>query len=569
MPVSFAPGLAPLPSPPVFTGGNAASALSRIAPFIRPGTVPLSAPLPALPPLPPAPVLPPLTLAPTTAPTIGVGTAIGTGAAVVGAAALGLGLGNLIYEDLLGRPFGPSIGDLYFPFGQPLPVPLPQSLPFPFAGGQCVTIYLVGGTGTYYSSTDKIYKTRSFSSILLKGPITNPQVVQDANIVRWFIDGFDRFTSQPVTRQLSAVTSSIGTVSQGAFTSVTTSRSDSQPDNCGSYIPLPATEPKALARPTLPRPDEIPLIPAIPRIPELLGIPGEQPFRLPTGSTEGAPQRLLEPSSMAVPTQLPIPFYAPLPVPGPLPETEPETPNRRPPTPTLECCPSLERKLDQLLEQECPDPCDFTEIEQLLEQVLEKLSGETAGQIDTSICEAEEPTAVTYQGSGLDGLYSAVDAIATSLSTIHGNTNCPDEPCVSSIPDWWQVRKGADTPQLSVVFRKAGTRNYHSLNIPHPIISPKPATCAIDPYEAGQWQATIYLSDNSKFICCANLKGEAIRVATQAASMIQSEFLPNPLQIATTERRGFAVNKSSMEPRYMDYHPEGQKSRIAQWRVRL
>ena len=43
--------------------------------------------------------------------------------AALGTAAfgLGLGLGNELYEEVLGRPFGPSLGDLFFPGSQPMP----------------------------------------------------------------------------------------------------------------------------------------------------------------------------------------------------------------------------------------------------------------------------------------------------------------------------------------------------------------------------------------------------------------------------------------------------------------
>jgi hypothetical protein len=238
-----------------------------------------------------------------------------------------------------------------------------------------------------------------------------------------------------------------------------------------------------------------------------------------------------------------------------------------PPTPALECCPSLERKLDEVLEREPPEECDLTGVEELLQEVLEKLAGQGGGAIDLTPCFAEEPVSIGYQGAGLIGVYSAIAAIAQSLNLIHADTKCPPDDCVAAVPDWWQMRPGANRPQLSVIFRKGGGQNYHAINIPHPKVEPRPTTTPIGPYTAGNFQATIVLIDNSKFIVNADTAAEANRVALEAAAAIKPIMLGSELKISITERRGYPVSVDVMDPRYMQYFPEGQQSRMPAWRV--
>lgn len=569
MPVAFAPALPPpviapgLPSPILSPG------VSTSVPFLRPGLPAVAAPL-ALPALPALPAVP--AIAPAAAPAAGgasVLAPIGVGLLGIGA---GLAIGNQIYEDVLDRPFGPSLGDLLFPELQPVPLPVQRPIPAFFSPEW---FQFQQGVGLIFSNHFQYrFDLPAYGYQIL--PVVAADNAPSTNItlkIRWQqCDGtFAQDWYFPNSLEFRGIGLCSPIPEPLVFPITPATRPASEP------------EPEPQRAPTLPQRPRIPL--EFPRFPSLQPIP--QPFRLPV--LPAVPRR--DPS--APPLTLPEPDFQPQPVPAPLvrpnpglapsfspgalpeaqtePQTNPDGTPRLPRTrtPDLECCPSVERLVEQMRDCPEPEPCDLTEVERMLNDVLDKLCTAGLGEVNITPCDSEESSTIGYAGEGFDGVFSAIDAITTSLNTIHDNTKCDPEPCVSSVPDWWQVRKGADTPQLSIVFRKQGTRNYHSLNIPHPIVSPPPTVSAIEPYEGGQWQATIYLRDNSKFIVCAKLKGEAVRVATQAASMIEPEWLPSPLEIATTERRGFAVNQSLMEPRYMDFHPEGQKSRRALWRVRL
>lgn len=569
MPVFFAPSL---PAPVISPGLPApivAPGINSPVPFARPGLPPVAPIAPAFPVLPPA--LPALG-APVAAPAAGgLASVAAQGAALLGAFGLGLAIGNEIYEEGLNRPFGPSLGDLFFPEGQPQPLPVPEPLPRPDPRGQCETLYNL--TFTYDASFqgEPITSRQEFSADL-QGPLS---------FSRWELPATGGLKAFALTGagevEILFRGGPTGAWKNFTLTSFAPTRQDNLPDDCLEFEPEPLREPQSLPRPRLPRPET----------PSPGSVPSPEPFRLPfipeLPNSPDVPYTPFVPdigrpfNPELVPPALLIPFTPPLPRTPPEPVTQPDpqlqgsgTPRLpAPPTPRLECCPSLERKLDDLLDREECEPCDLTGIEEQLRRIAEQLSAEGIGSVDLTPCDAEEETIEVYAGVGIDGIFSAIEAITKSLNLINENTRCEGEGCVSAVPDWWQVRKGSETPQLSVVLRKQGTKNYHALNIPHPITEPRPKVSPITPYTAGNWQSTIYCSDNSKFIVNAKTKTESVRVATEAAALIKPEFLPSPLQISTTERRGFTINTSAMIPRYLDYFPEGQKGRRPEWRVNL
>lgn len=569
MPLPYAPTLAPPVARPGLPSPILAPGRSAPVPFVRPGLPAAAAPLAplVLPAVPALPALAPSVAAPAAGGAAG-GAAIGVGLIGIG---LGLAIGNEIYEEVLDRPFGPSLGDMFFPELQPVPLPVLEPIP---ELGTPNWFQFLEGVGLIFSN-HYFYRFDLPALAYEILPVTQADNAPSTNItlkIRW--ETCERTIAQdwyfPNSLEFRGIGLCSPTPEPAVLPDETTRRFRPELDP-------PQRAPRLPPRPRIP--DELPRFPPLRSIPEPFRLPripriprrdpGAPPFMVPEPTFEPrmVPDPLLRPSGDP---------YRPF-IPDPIPETETErqrnddgTPRlTRTRTPDLECCPAVERLAERMRDCPEPEPCDLTEVERLLNEVLDTLATAGNGDLDVTPCDAEEPVSIGYAGSGFDGVFSAITAITTSLNAIHDNTKCEPEPCVSSVPDWWQVRKGADTPQLSIVFRKQGTRNYHSLNIPHPKVSPRPTVSAIEPYEGGQWQATIYLRDNSKFIVCAKLKGEAVRVATQAASMIEPEWLPSPLEIATTERRGFAVNQSLMEPRYMDYHPEGQKGRRALWRVRL
>jgi hypothetical protein len=136
---------------------------------------------------------------------------------------------------------------------------------------------------------------------------------------------------------------------------------------------------------------------------------------------------------------------------------------------------------------------------------------------------------------------------------------------VAAAPDWWQVRLGANRPQIVCIFRRQNTRTYHSLSIPHPKITTKPTTQLIPSYQKGNIQGMLILSDNSKFIVNCNSETEANRICNIAASLISDEFLSIPFKIWISERKGEPVSEDLMTPTTIMYYPTGQKNSNPEW----
>ncbi len=485
--------------------------------------------------------------------------------------------------------------------------------------GQCETGYLINfyisGTtsqGKHYSNADSVNASQGYGTY--QGPLSAPYTFVRNGIPRVTVN--DRFGQPTYLGNLNGL-------SNPSF-ALKATRVDGQSDSCGDR--LPGRQPTAPAIPQDPtRPGfKYPRLPGFEN-PFPTGLPRLPGFDLPSGSPFGKPfnptipigggSNRPSPGYDGLPDNLPAPGGQDLPAPG----GQGGGGNPSPPTPSPECCPSTERSLSEILRKlqgsgngtfdlspcnqegtrsvrfsgeglagiygalaaltqslnlihsdtKCPPEIELPEIEGL-DEMLSLLRGSGSGSLDISPCEDSEPgegpIEALYNGSGVSGLYSAIAAITKSLNLIHTDTKCPPEDCcVAAVPDWWQMRPGADRPQLSIVFRKGIGRNYHALNIPHPKVTAPNTVSPIGAYTSGSYQATLVLIDNSKFIVNANSVDEARRVALEAAEAIDPAMLGD-LRLSITERRGYPVTIDAMEPRYIQYFPDGQKNRMPAWR---
>ena len=62
--------------------------------------------------------------------------------------------------------------------------------------------------------------------------------------------------------------------------------------------------------------------------------------------------------------------------------------------------------------------------QQLLYDIRSKLSGSGSGVIDLSPCDADSSTKANFGGSGLNGLYSGIQALSQAVNVIHADTKC-------------------------------------------------------------------------------------------------------------------------------------------------
>jgi hypothetical protein len=145
---------------------------------------------------------------------------------------------------------------------------------------------------------------------------------------------------------------------------------------------------------------------------------------------------------------------------------------------------------------------------------------------------------------------------------------CGKDP-VAAIPDWWQVRIGAERPQIVVTYRKEGTGTYHQISVPHPAATEKWASNLLGDYRKGPYAAILTLTDNSKFIVNCESEGEARRMLAIAKTLISPAYQGDGVTEQVTKRSGRAVEPANLIGRTASYFPTGQKKTIPLWRAQF
>jgi len=146
----------------------------------------------------------------------------------------------------------------------------------------------------------------------------------------------------------------------------------------------------------------------------------------------------------------------------------------------------------------------------------------------------------------------------------------PPVDSVAVIPDWWQVRLGANRPQLLILYARKfsdGTwdKPKYVLSVPHWNKS-KDATVLADfpEYEKGDFQGTRVLPDNSKLIVNALSRDEALRVIAKLSASIPTEMIEFA-QTSVADRRGAPLRQIKVFPRIARYFVSGQKDLKPTW----
>ncbi|WP_156119854.1 hypothetical protein [Leptolyngbya sp. KIOST-1] len=178
-------------------------------------------------------------------------------------------------------------------------------------------------------------------------------------------------------------------------------------------------------------------------------------------------------------------------------------------------------------------------------------------------------------GQGLGGLSQKIDGLHQILKVLHDNTRCEPPPPIATVPEWWQVRVGADRPQLVVLYaeiKKDGSlgQSRWPLTIPWFNASLRSELKRRLPsYNKGQWQGMLTLNDNSKILVHARTKTEAESTINTLARIIVSEQRPKPIAIVTGERQGTALKKVSVVPTVAHFYPTGQKNMKPAWTEKI
>jgi hypothetical protein len=147
---------------------------------------------------------------------------------------------------------------------------------------------------------------------------------------------------------------------------------------------------------------------------------------------------------------------------------------------------------------------------------------------------------------------------------------CDDS--VAAVPDWWQVRLGADRPQLLVSYARKfsdGTwdKAKYIVSIPH-WSKGKDATQIGDfpVYDKGSYQGTRVFPDNSKLIVNCLTREESIRVLNKLSNGIDVSLVDRS-ETSVTDRNGRLLREIKVYPRKCSYYSSGQQNLEPDWKL--
>ena len=363
-----------------------------------------------------------------------------------------------------------------------------------------------------------------------------------------------------------------------------------QPDEPGTPYnpPKPRTprtpvQPRTPYQPKTPRvPDKVPrLDPPIYPVPEPPADPVTDPPIDPVPEPPVHPKPpifpvpeppIVTPPVTPQPPIMPVPPVFP-PVDPPIypPITPPDPPHPPPPCP---CAPEP----DMTCRYQPPDICNEPCIQEILERLntldlAVEITEVTVDIFNKCDPEGEESEFSAIQVPTIVGLEAQTVIQFNRMALLEKAIKCGDQTAVAAIPEWWQVRIGADRPQLVVLFAdKKDDGNYGrsrwSLSIPHYNQSSdvKPA---IPAYNKGSCFAIATLKDNSKLIVNAASEEEAESVVQALVRYVNPEFVPSPLPLHTGKRKGKELTTGRLYPVVASFFKDGQKNNHPEWKIDL
>ncbi|MEM8603778.1 MAG: hypothetical protein AAGF24_08080 [Cyanobacteria bacterium P01_H01_bin.121] len=206
-----------------------------------------------------------------------------------------------------------------------------------------------------------------------------------------------------------------------------------------------------------------------------------------------------------------------------------------------------------------------------VEQVRRELTYTTSLQVDLAECDTD-PQLQRFSGQGLAGLAAGMNGTIQKLNVIQGEV-C-DRDAVATVPEWWQIRAGADRPQLVILYRelqpdgKLGRSKWTS-TVPHPLpgLTAEAIQAACGSYNKGKFYAKATLVDNSKIWVNAGSQWEAHAVAQGLLNLVQPAFkLGTTIATGETDRKASTKRVKAIRA---DYYPTGQANMLPadQWHL--
>ena len=217
----------------------------------------------------------------------------------------------------------------------------------------------------------------------------------------------------------------------------------------------------------------------------------------------------------------------------------------------------------------CGDPCIDTALSRTEPVVIQVKQFVSCTRAVFGIPAPYNTVAVTVPRLFAPAFQLVLDNQAELLKQISCN---PPEASVAAIPDWWQVRLGANRPQLLVLYARKfddGTwdKPKYVLSVPHwektkleTVFGDFPA------YDKGDFQGTRVLPDNSKLIVNAVSSDEANRVITKLSAGIPFSMIEFA-QTSIADRRGAPLRKITVYPRIVRFFATGQRDLRPTWSI--
>jgi len=140
-----------------------------------------------------------------------------------------------------------------------------------------------------------------------------------------------------------------------------------------------------------------------------------------------------------------------------------------------------------------------------------------------------------------------------------------------AIPEWWQVRVGADRPQFVIQFAKIETAgsigsSRWSLTIPH-YRHPAGYKPNIPEFTRGQFFGVYSCRDNSKLVVHCKTKAEVNRVLIPLIACINTLQRPDTPIIHYGERTGQQLTIATVKPTIGHFYSTGQKNLKPDWSI--
>ncbi|MEO1592003.1 MAG: hypothetical protein AAFU71_12010, partial [Cyanobacteria bacterium J06632_22] len=178
-------------------------------------------------------------------------------------------------------------------------------------------------------------------------------------------------------------------------------------------------------------------------------------------------------------------------------------------------------------------------------------------QYDAAPCD-DGPLYDAWEGTGLVGLYRAVESLTRAVGLIWERLRCMESGAVA-IPEWWAVRPGADVPQLAISLRAVQGESRWSFTIPH-YNKGQDFRPQLPQFTKGSYFSTLTLVDNTKLVINANSFEEGERVINALIPLIDPAYLPPGNGIHQGRRRGQGLTVAEVKPTKAAFYSTGQKT---------